>query len=450
MSAAPLVAALLVAFLVAVPLVPAPAVGAAASSCAIGESLLDTLRVELSASEPARRQAAFDRLRHELAPTELSRLLAEMPTAMPSLAVAYERVAMELPRLRAALLRLALAGDATAELLLCAAFRQRATELEPYRSALADLREHRLPWSRPGWRGARSGLARARLSWPELELTLRSAGAFEQPVVVLPGCLRDGVTAPLPLEVSLDGWLEVELRRRGLVAVRGTVAAWILPYDRAAEFGAHEAEKASLELLELHQCEQQWFRAALVACRGLPVAEQGRAAGDLLLRTRLCWAEGSSGDSDFDRALGEAHAAFAPWMDAPVRVRAMLPSSTESVPTLVALRRELDDWLAGAAAPANAPLDRLTDLVDCASGVALSEPLLCGELADALRKALPALGAGVVHDACKDASAELLTIGRAARPGSARVVLPGGAGGVGVGVSVGGVGGDAGSDGDRR
>jgi len=403
----------------------------AATGGATRASLLDELRGELSAAEPARRAAAQQRLRAELPAAELPALLAELRTAPPTVAVACERVAIELPRLRAALLRAALDGDDGAALLLAAAFDQRASELAPLRPELAELREARLPWSQPGWRARRTGAPRAAIAWSALDAALRDAGAWRQPVIVLAGALDDGVTAPRMREVAADGWLEVELARRGLVVLRGAVAAWIAPAALAAGgAGASENEKASVELLALRQRERGWFATALARCRELGLARGGAGAGDLLLRCGLDWIDGTSGDAALDAALTSARAALRPG----VAPRPAPPDPAAPADEPQPGRRELRESLARLLAPpadgaTPPPVDdawraALRDVVDLAAGVADVEPLLCGELADALRSAAGGASDPVRKEACGAASAELWSLGRAARPGRALLLLP--------------------------
>ncbi len=396
---------------------------------------LDAWRVELDASEPARRSAAEAQLRRALAPADVVAALAALNRWPPAPAVALERALLELPRLRAALLFAAVEGDDGAVQLLGATFEQRVGELAPWRPELETLRERTLPWSQPGWRALRRGAPRAPLSFVELEATLRAAGAFEQGVALFPGVLAGGVQAPLAEEVAADGWLEIELARQELVAVRGLVATWVVPIAMAEADAASDSERGEVELQQRRACETRWFCAALTRCRELPSGAAATAAGGLLLRLGLPWFGATSTNATFDDGLERAIDEWRGPSQQKQRTAAALPFPPPPLATRAALRARLAELLAQAPRTEStgneARLAEWTaswrDLVDQAAGRERDDLLLCGEFADALRQSAATTVATDWRVVCERAAAEFWRLGRSERPGRGLIELPAGA-----------------------
>jgi hypothetical protein len=192
-----------------------------------------------------------------------------------------------------------------------------------------------------------------------------------------------------------------------------------------------DTEKEGIELLRLRELERSWFTAALLACRAHEKPRAWREACQLLLR---CGLEIPAAGVPDPRNAASLAAARAEWLSP---ARPTLPAGRrgdgggpDSLPVAgrrrVLLERAARLFESASADAASFPSD-LRRLVDEAAGAASADALLCGELADQLRRSLAARADPGLAGAVEAAASELFIIGRATRPPSGCVVLPPGA-----------------------
>jgi len=380
----------------------------------------------------SRREAAVAELRRAVNAEELDALLEALGRWPATPALHLRTLIVELPLLRAELLRACFRPEraALARELLVEAFEARAEAQGPFGPELDTVSDPRLPWADHGIWVERTGAPRAPLSWFEVRDALACAGVWSQPIVLFPGVGDEPLEAPRVAQAPVEAWLEIELSRRGVVPLRRAVATWLVPGALAArEEPASGAGRPGGELRRRVEGEARLLREALAVLAGRPISEQGRLGADLLAQLGMACSPAVAPADEFSRGVaaardrpagrtgtGEPEAAAAEPADAGADLRERVIACIERIESgsmpIAAARGELRDLIDGGA-------DRLG-----------REPLLGGELAELLRRRAAAHAADAgLRTLLEQAARELWLLGRASRPGTRLIDLPGGSAG---------------------
>jgi hypothetical protein len=400
---------------------------------------LDRLRPRLEARSAAERAQARAELRRILVEEDAGEALAALESWPLAPALELRAVLLDLPLLRAELLRSCFDPERgeLARALLVEAFRARADSLAPFRAELDSASGRRLPWADHGVWVRRAGPPREPLDPFEVRRTLAREGSWTQPVILFPGSLEEGIPAPLPERAPAEAWLEIELLRRGLVPLRGAIATWMVPRSLAPEGDSEEVARGGRELLRRFEREQSLLEAALLALRSRPDFERGRLGCDLLAQLGLPCVPPRSLDGDFARGVcaastcrGDPEPSEPPNRDGAAETPG-LPAATEPLST-AQLREAMAacaDRLVSGEGALESTRAALRDLVDGHAGRLALEPLLGGELSGLVRQRAAAQPAeSPARAALEQASEELFLLGRSSRPGTRLIELPRGRG----------------------